>query len=315
MTQFSNLVQSIFVLIALISCALWLKQRSVVGEEHRVLFGRLVTDFVLPALIFSNLARQPVRAAQLITPLLMLASIVICNVLGWILGRALKLSRPVLGSLVLVAGFGSSSTLGYALVNQAYNGDALAMQEALLVGEFGACLPFFTLGVAIAMYFGRSDSDRGSVWSAVSPFFWSPIFVAVVLGLVVSALMPPQNPALQLAHRVLDVVGGSLAVFIALAIGLMLRRIELRTLIWLIGVIAVLKLVVEPLLAGWGAGVLGVPPLEREILVIEAAMPSGAVAAVVGSRYGCDGAVASSLVIATYLLSLVTLPLMFLVTG
>jgi predicted permease len=39
-------------------------------------------------------------------------------------------------------------------------------------------------------------------------------------------------------------------------------------------------------------------------------MPSGAIAAVVAGRYGCDGALASALVIATYLVSLVTIPLM-----
>ncbi len=42
-------------------------------------------------------------------------------------------------------------------------------------------------------------------------------------------------------------------------------------------------------------------------------MPSGALAAVLAARYGCDGAIASTLVIATYVLSLVALPLILLV--
>lgn len=41
------------------------------------------------------------------------------------------------------------------------------------------------------------------------------------------------------------------------------------------------------------------------------AMPSGAVAAVLASRYGCDGAIASSLTPGTYIVSLITIPLMF----
>lgn len=51
-----------------------------------------------------------------------------------------------------------------------------------------------------------------------------------------------------------------------------------------------------------------------EILLIEAAMPSGTVAAVLADRYGCDGSIASALVIATYGLSLLTIPLIMLLT-
>jgi len=43
-------------------------------------------------------------------------------------------------------------------------------------------------------------------------------------------------------------------------------------------------------------------------------MPSGTVAAVLADRYGCDGAIASALVIASFGLSLVTIPLIFLIT-
>ncbi len=41
-------------------------------------------------------------------------------------------------------------------------------------------------------------------------------------------------------------------------------------------------------------------------------MPSGTVAAVLADRYGCDGATASALVVATYGLSLLTIPLIML---
>jgi predicted permease len=44
-------------------------------------------------------------------------------------------------------------------------------------------------------------------------------------------------------------------------------------------------------------------------------MPSGTVAAVLADRYGCDGAIASALVVATYGLSLLTLPLIMLLAS
>ncbi len=54
------------------------------------------------------------------------------------------------------------------------------------------------------------------------------------------------------------------------------------------------------------------PPLDDEILFIEAAMPAGTVAAVLAGRYGCDGTTASALVVATYGLCLLTIPLLML---
>jgi predicted permease len=55
--------------------------------------------------------------------------------------------------------------------------------------------------------------------------------------------------------------------------------------------------------------------LEQQILFLEAAIPSGAIAAVLASRYGCDGPLAAALVVATYLISLVTIPCAMLFIG
>ncbi len=68
----------------------------------------------------------------------------------------------------------------------------------------------------------------------------------------------------------------------------------------------------QPLVALFLSDLVRVNPIETDILVLETAMPSGMVAAVLSDRYGCDGELASVLVIATYLFSLVTMPLIML---
>lgn len=67
---------------------------------------------------------------------------------------------------------------------------------------------------------------------------------------------------------------------------------------WVIATMAGLKLVVEPLIALSVGTILGVGILERELPVLEAGMPASMVAGVIAMRYGCDGAVASAVVIA-----------------
>ncbi len=75
---------------------------------------------------------------------------------------------------------------------------------------------------------------------------------------------------------------------------------------------AAIKLIVKPIISFVIAEMEVLPTLDTEILLIETAMPSGTVAAVLADRYGCDGAIASALVVATYCLSLLTIPLIML---
>jgi len=42
-----------------------LRKKSIITEEQRPIFGRLVTDFALPALIFPGLAKQSFEMDEL----------------------------------------------------------------------------------------------------------------------------------------------------------------------------------------------------------------------------------------------------------
>jgi len=103
-------------------------------------------------------------------------------------------------------------------------------------------------------------------------------------------------------------------VFTAFAVGLMLQKISIRQIWPAIVALFFINLIAEPLIALAGAHLFGLSRLEDEVLVIEAAMPAGAVAAVVAARYGCNGSLGSALVIAMYVLSIGTIPLIFLLT-
>ncbi len=57
----------------------------------------------------------------------------------------------------------------------------------------------------------------------------------------------------------------------------------------------------------------GVISVTSPLVLFEAAMPSGALATVMASRYGCNGPLAGWLFVGTYVLCLVTLPFVFFV--
>jgi Membrane transport protein len=94
-------------------------------------FGRLVTDLALPAMIFIGLARHSFQMSELVAVGIMAAALLLCMLLSWLAGRTLGLEAGQLGAFILAASFGSSSTLGYALISQAFPNDPTALAEAM----------------------------------------------------------------------------------------------------------------------------------------------------------------------------------------
>ncbi len=306
------LLKSITIFFILVVFIQMLKLKGVFNNSHQPVFNRLVTELALPVIIFSTLSVSSIKISQILSAGIMLASIIICCLIAYIICRALRLSYRVTGSMVMLAGFGSTSTLAYPLIKQTFAGNTEAMALGLMIGEFGVCIPFFTIGVIIAAYFGgRAEMKKPDVIPVIRDFFSSNIFIACMLGIIVSQI--PAASAFMKIRFWTDFFGyfnNGLEILVAISIGLMLKPIKVRDILPLLIVIVLLKLFVQPLLVKGGAGAAGLSSLPSEILVIEAAMPSGAVAAVIADRYGCDGPLASTIVIATYLVSLLTIPLL-----
>jgi len=305
------LLKSVAIFFLLVIFIQILKRQGIFNDSHQPVFNRLVTELALPVTIFSTLAVSQIYADQILAAAVMLGSIGVCCLLAYFACRAMKLSGAITGSLVMLAGFGSTSTLAYPLIRQTFGSDSQAMALGLLIGEFGVCIPFFTLGVLMAAYFGSRDSQKSpDVWPVMKNFFLSPIFISFILGLVVSQI-PVASGFLSNTFwtTFFGYFNNGLEILVAVSLGLMLRPVKIRHIIPLFLLIVGLKLFLQPLVVLYGASLAALPSLSTEILVIEAAMPSGAVAAVIADRYGCDGPLASALVIATYLVSLVTIPL------
>jgi hypothetical protein len=175
--------------------------------------------------------------------------------------------------------------------------------------------------VAIAICFGRNqEKPDHSIGSALKKFLSTPIFIAFLLGLVVSAIVsgfqiPGAGAFSGLFTGFFSVINHSVELLVWIALGLMLHPLKAKTFLPLLGLVVSVKMFLQPALALAGAYAFSLPLLEQYVLFIEAAIPSGAIAAVIASRYGCDGPLAAALVIATYLVSLVTIPCAMLFFG
>ena len=176
MAIYQQLISSIAVLVGLIGLAMFLRWIGIVKEKDGQVFSKLVTQITLPALIFVSLAKTSIEWSEGFLALIMFIAEIASLALAWILGRAMKLSAPQQGALMLVSGFGSSSLLGYALINQVFPGNTQALTEAVVVSEIGVGPALFTIGTMLAMYYGGQKVDGKDRFSAPLKFFRSPIF-------------------------------------------------------------------------------------------------------------------------------------------
>ena len=108
--------QTVLAFAAVVLLCLFLKHRSIIKAEHGPLFARLLTQVVLPVVIFSKLATHPIAPRQLLLVVSMIVAVIICLGVSWGAGRVLRLDRTQTGALMIASSFGSSSLIGYPLI-------------------------------------------------------------------------------------------------------------------------------------------------------------------------------------------------------
>jgi len=310
MEQLYPLIRAVAIFFLLVIFIQILKRRGIFNTGNLPTFGKLITELILPITIFSTLAVSRVELQYIYAAGIYLAvSLLICGV-AYLICRFFRFSNAVTGTLVILSGFGSTSTIAYPLIAQTYGAASDAMTRALIIGEFGSVLPFFTIGVLIVSYFGRKTGtdNKGVFFESLKSFVRTPIFLSLIAGLAVS-LIPPLSGlmASDFFTSFFAYFNNGFEMLVAITIGLMLRPVKISEILPYLAIALPLALVIMPLSLFGLATAFQVPVLTREVLVIEAAVPSGAVAAVMAERYGCDGPLASMIVVISFLFSLITL--------
>ena len=308
----TRVLASISVLVGIICLAMFLRHRGLFKEEHGPIFARLVMQVTLPALIFSSLARTTLNWDLAFLALVMFAAETTCIVLAWFGARALRLAPAQQGVVMLVAGFGSSSLLGYAVITQIFPHRIQALTEAVVISELGVGPALFTIGVMLAIYYGSAEVDLRGRLKAASKFFISPIFFSVVAGLIWSTLRIPTDSLV--IRTILDgfqVVGSANTFMVALTVGVLLHFVGLRAVASMVAVVGLIKLILKPIMVWLPTLGMSIPAWQAQVLILEGAMPSAMLTVVLAQTYGCDAKLASKLVFATTVASSVTMLIMF----
>lgn len=305
-------IQALIILIALIFLGMFLRVWGILKDSDGLTLSKIIINVSIPALIISALSNQQFEAEKLLLAMVMIISQITCAIIAWVISWLLRLSRPQRGALILASTFTSSAFLGYAVVKEAFHDNAEALADAAIVSELGVATLLFTVGIFIAIYFGNAEQQTiKSKVREMTKFFYSPIFIALIIGILISFLdIPRDQLVVSGIYKMLNLIANANTFLVALTIGVMLHFKDLRNVWWIVSVAILIKLIIQPLLSHYQAGLLNFPEMWREIVVLEAAMPTAAMTAVFAKRYGCDAELTSILIFATFISSCITMIMM-----
>ncbi len=277
----------------------WINPAGLPVEQTRQALTSVIYFFFLPALVLEVLWQADIGLHSLKISLLAILSILSMLALSWGVTRLLRLSRPQTGAFMLVSAFPNVTYLGLPVLQQVYGLEARSV--VIQVDFFAASPLLFTVGVAVARYFGeRSASEKSWVsFLMTPPFIMAWLAVALNLG----DIPPPME-----LMAILKTISAAVVPVMLFALGLALSKNTLR---WVfipsILAIVMIKLFLMPYWALSIADRLLLQGLFKNATVLDLAMPGMVLGIVFCDRYRLDSALYAMAVTVTTLASVFSL--------
>lgn len=302
------LLTTIFVMGAMIAIGALIGRHAPLTQDSRKLLITLIVNVGLPCIILHGLFQLPMDRELLMQIFVVFALAFLFTCIGILLGfcAARMQGAPVKKAceMAIVSGFGNTGTIGLPLCAALFG-----PKGAVLAAVFDAGMDFclWTLGVALL------QEKRKFSLAGLKALVNIPM-IAIVLGLVLASLglTPPAAPIKQLTATLAAIASPLAMIYIGMLMVDYLR--QKRPLgIAKMGTPLGIKLAVFPISIAF---LLTLFPLGHEIVqvvLVQVAMPTIAIAPIVFARYGADEELAAMMTVSSTLLSLVTIPLVMMV--
>lgn len=319
---------TVLTILVPVLCGYFLARRQILHDAALEDLSRLLINFLVPCLIFTSVAsgvgELDWRSGALlifVSPLYTGAGLL----LGWGLVRLFPVAESERRPVAACIGFANAGYIPFGLVpalvpEVGMFGDPQAATTRGLV--YVAMFLFFWTplmwSVGLNLFRDSREKDQGGRWTR-----WiSPPFVAVLAGMAVGAgpveaLLAGPGAPLSWLHEGLRWLGSTATPLVMLVLGGTLAEIHWAGQVRLAPVIAVVlaRSILMPLLV-FGAAAAAVqrwgPPsdsLALFVLLLQGAMPPATNLAVVARRYNCHPQLISGILLVSYLVALLSIPI------
>jgi hypothetical protein len=222
------------------------------------------------------------------------------------LGNKYGWSKKLTGCLILTAGLGNTSFLGFPIIEALYGQEG--MKTAILVDQPGTFVVLSTLGILVATMYSKGEPNGVQILKKILFF---PPFITFVLACVMNVLNFDFHAWIQF---ILQKVGSGVTPLALVSVGLQLR-FESRSQHWrFLGLGLLYKLLLTPALIY----VLYVLILNQdskmiEVAIMESAMAPMITASILASTHGLKPRLSSMMIGFGIPLSFITLAFWYVV--
>jgi predicted permease len=297
-----SIVQTL-ILFILMGAGFGAGKARVIDEAGGKSVSRLLVNFILPALIVSSLQKPfspELRNLAFSMLGISFLSYAVAFPLAWVLVRAIGAKGAERGAHGFGAIFSNCAFMGFPVV------EAILGKDAIFAASI-ANIPFQLLAFSVGPFMLARAAGKGAridVWS-----FLTPAAAASVVGLALflSGFSLPQP-----FGRALAILGDTTTPLSMILIGSIVSRMDFRKAVGHPRLYAssLYRLALFPIGLYAILFLLGIRGLLLSLPVILAAMPVAANSAILAEAYGGDSETASSLVLVSTLLSLLTIPVL-----
>ena len=303
------------VIVSLIFIGYISKYLGILREEDRSVLNKVVVYISMPSTVFLTILKNvsPKELPLFIKlPISIFLIFSICGVVGYILGRYLKLERRSIGGLILVCALGNTGFLGYPVIYGFYGDPGLVRA---IFCDMGSVIASLLIGTFVGVTFGEGKGERNTSLYILKELLKFPPFLACILSILCVILGMEIEDIPTFLVDTLNYLSKATVPLIMISLGLSLSPSSTRFAIKY-GILALLvRTGVAPLLALLLSLLLSIEGLERKVLILQSAMPSAMMSLVFSLLYRLDVKLVASACFITTISSLIILPILKKILG
>jgi len=256
--------------------------------------GRLLFYMATPSLVFRSLYQMQIdyTALRQLTIVAACAAL-LTGLLGWLIGRDQE--RQERSALVLTSAVSNNGNMGIPISQFAFGSAGVAFATIYyVVSSFISN----TFGVIVA------SSGKMPVTKALQQSLQVPVLYAAIAGLLLNTLGGKLPESI---FRSIDLLADAAVPGMLMLMGIQLRSAPIFQGQALILRSVAVRLLAGPIIAWLLCLALGVNGVERSVLILQAAMPTAVMTAVLATEYDIVPRLVASVIFFSTLISMVTL--------
>jgi predicted permease len=265
--------------------------------------NRYVLDVALPAIILVNIPNLPSLGDMLYPITIHWSTMFVHIAVLFFLGKLFKLSKSILGVLIVVSTLGNTSFLGFPMVVSLMGQEALV--HAILYDQLGSLISFILYGALVIPLFVETGEKVG-LKEVLIKLFTFPAFIALLVAFVIRGITLPVQ-----VTNIIEMVAATLIPVVMVAVGFQMKFKHPVATFKYLALGLSLKMIFVPLLAlaitmglGWAQ------ILAANVSVVESGMPPMVTAGALAISYNLEKDLAAALVGYGLFASFLTLPIL-----